>query len=192
VEKSAQLNFHEIQSNRNGSMSKPILRRALNRVFHFLARTCPGSTTLRPTLHRWRGVNIGRNVLIGDGVYLDNEWPECIEIHDNVQISIRAIVIAHTRGPGKVIIEKNAFVGPNSVLVCGGGRVLRIGAGSVIGSGSVITKSVPPHIYVAPAPVKALARVKVPLAVAESMEAFWAGLEPLEPRPSTPPPPGQG
>lgn len=169
-------------------MTKSIARRAANRVFHFLARSCPGSTTLRPMLHRLRGVSIGHKVLIGDGVYLDNEWPECIEIHDNVQISIRAIVIAHTRGPGKVIIEKEAFVGPNSVLVCGAGRVLRIGAGAVIGAGSVITKSVPPRIYVAPAPVKALARVKVPLAVAESMETFWAGLEPLERSPQNQPP----
>lgn len=156
-------------------------------MFHFLARTCPGSMNLRPMLHRLRGVNIGNNVLIGDGVYLDNEWPECIEIHDHVQISIRAIVIAHTRGPGKVIIEKEAFIGPNSVLVCGGGRVLRIGAGAVIGAGSVITRSVPPHIYVAPAPVKALARVKVPLAMAKTMESFWSGLELLDTQSSTNP-----
>lgn len=161
---------------------KSILRRATNRVLHLLARSCPGSTTLRPRLHRWRGVKVGRGVFIGDGVYLDNEWPEHIEIEDNVQISIRAIVIAHTRGHGQVIIEKEAFVGPNCVLVCGAGRVLRIGTGAVIGAGSVITKSVPPHLYVAPPPVEVLARVRVPLPAAENMGAFWAGLEPLSRR----------
>ncbi len=164
-------------------MNKSLLRRAANRCFHLLARFCPGSTTLRPALHRMRGVQIGRGVFIGDEVYLDNEWPERIEIQDNVQISMRAIVIAHTRGPGKVIIEREAFVGPNCVLVAGGGRVLRIGTGAVVGAGSVITRSVPPHIYVAPPAVEVLARVKVPLPRANSMEEFWAGLESIERHP---------
>lgn len=168
--------------------SKSLLRRATNRVFHLLARFCPGSTTLRLAFHRWRGVKVGCGVFIGDDVYLDNEWPEFIEIQDNVQISIRAIVIAHTRGPGRVIIEREAFVGPNCVLVCGAGRTLRIGTGAVVGAGSVITKSVPPHLYVAPPAVEALARVRIPLPTAETMEAFWAGLESLDRRPPNSPP----
>lgn len=167
-------------------MNKFILRRALNRVFHLLARNCPGSTTLRPLLHRWRGIQVGREVFIGDGVYLDNEYPECIEIQDHVQISIRAIVIAHTRGPGRVIIEKASFVGPNCVVVCGAGRTLRIGEGAVIGAGSVITKSVPPRLYMAcPAP-QPMARVRMPLPLAETMDEFWAGLTSLDDRSSRP------
>jgi acetyltransferase-like isoleucine patch superfamily enzyme len=161
-------------------MSKIILRRAFNRVFHTVARNCPGSTTLRPALHRWRGVKMGRDVFIGDGVYLDNEYPECIEIQDNVQISIRAIVIAHTRGPGKVIIEKAAFVGPNAVIVCGAGRTLRIGGGAVVGAGSVVTKSVPPGLFVSPPAPTPMARVRVPLPLAKTMDEFWAGLVSLE------------
>jgi hypothetical protein len=161
-------------------MSKSILRRATNRILHLMARFCPGSTTLRPALHRLRGVSIGRKVFIGEDVYLDNEWPECIEIQDNVQISMRSIVIAHTRGPGRVIIEKEAFIGPNCVLVTCAGRVLHIGTGAVVGAGSVITKSLPPHLYIGPPASEVLARVRVPLPKAESMEEFWAGLVPLE------------
>lgn len=160
-------------------MSKPFLRRVTNRWFHLLARFCPGATTFRPFLHRVRGVKIGRNVFIGEEVYLDNEYPECIEIQDDVQISIRAIVIAHTRGSGKVIVEKAAFIGPNSVLVCGAGRLLRIGAGAVVGAGSVVTKSVPAGLYVGPGPTQPLARVGMPLPLANTMEEFWAGLIPL-------------
>lgn len=167
-------------------MSKSILRRAANRVLHLIARFCPGSTTLRPALHRWRGVKIGREVFIGEDVYLDNEWPECIEIQDNVQISMRSIVIAHTRGPGQVTIEKEAFVGPNCVLVAGAGRALRIGEGAVIGAGSVVTKSVAPGLYVAPPAIEVLARVNVPLPKAKTMQEFWAGLEPIERRPPHP------
>lgn len=161
------------------TVKKFLGRRVLNRMLSLLVRVCPGATTLRPCLHRWRGVKIGRNVFIGDDVYLDNEYPECIEIQDNVQISIRAIFVAHTRGPGRIVIEKNAFVGPNTVLICGGGRALRIGEGAAISAGCVITKSVPPHLFIASPAVKPTARVGVPLPCAESMEQFWAGLTPL-------------
>lgn len=161
-------------------MNKSLMRRVTNRLFHTAARTCPGSTTLRPLLHRWRGLQIGRDVFIGDSVYLDNEYPECIEIQDHVQISVRAIVIAHTRGPGRVIIEKAAFIGPACVLVCGAGCVLRIGAGAVVGAGSIITKSVPPRVYVSAPRPQAMARVRVPLPLAGSMEEFWGGLSKLE------------
>jgi len=127
-------------------------------------------------------VKVGAKVFIGDDVYIDNEYPEAIEIGDNVQISIRTIIIAHTRGPGKVIIGKEAFIGPNSVLVCGAGRVLKIGEGAVIGAGSIVTRSVPPKIYVAPAGPQPLARVHIPLPVAATMEEFWSGLEMLDHR----------
>jgi serine acetyltransferase len=155
-------------------------RRIANRLFHLLARICPGSTTVRPLLHRARGVTVGRGVFIGDGVYLDNEYPECIEIHDYAQISIRVIIVAHTHGPGRVIIGKAVFVGPNSVIVCGAGRVLKIGEGTVIGAGSIITKSVPPRLYVAPPAPRATARVRVPLPLAKTMEEFWGGLTSLD------------
>jgi acetyltransferase-like isoleucine patch superfamily enzyme len=162
-----------------------MLRRILNRLLHRLARSSPGSTTLRPLLHRWRGARIGAGVFIGDDVYLENEFPDRVEIQDNVQISIRAIIIAHTRGPGRVIIERDAFIGPNSVLICGAGRTLRIGRGAVIGAGSVITRSVPAGYYVsAPSPTP-IATVGVPLPVATTMEEFLAGLKPIR-RPDRP------
>lgn len=161
---------------------KPLLRRMSNRILHLLARFSPGSTTFRPLMHRARGVKIGEGVFIGDDVYIDNEYPEAIEIQDRVQISIRAIIIAHTRGPGRLIIGKEAFIGPNSVLFCGADRVLKIGEGAVIGAGSVITRSVPPKLYVAPAAPQALARVRIPLPVAATMEEFWSGLEMIDSR----------
>src|SRR2546425_3486004 len=96
-------------------MKKSFQRRVFNRVLHFLARHCPGSTGFRPLLHRLRGVKVGRNVFIGDDVYLENEYPEAVEIQDGVEISVRAIIIAHTRGAGKIIIEKDVYLGANSL-----------------------------------------------------------------------------
>jgi len=118
-----------------------LLGRIFNRVLHLLARNVPGATGFRPFLHRLRGVKIGNDVFIGDDVYLENEYPNAIEIQDGVQISVRATIIAHTRGPGKVIIEKDAFIGPNTVIVVSAGRTLIIGEGAVIGAGVVVTNN---------------------------------------------------
>jgi len=161
-------------------MTKPILRRASNRLLHLLARFSPGATSFRPWLHRRRGARIGKGTFIGDDVYIDNEYPECIEVGDHVQISIRAVLIAHTRGPGSIVIQSGAFIGPNAVLICGAGQVLKIGEGAVIAAGAVITRSVAPRLYVAPPAVVATARVGTPLPLAKTMEEFRRGLTPLE------------
>jgi acetyltransferase-like isoleucine patch superfamily enzyme len=157
---------------------KSLLRRFSNRVCHLLARFTPGSTTVRPWLHRARGVKIGCNVFIGEDVYLDNEYPESIEIQDGVQISIRAMIIAHTRGPGKVIIEKEAFVGPNAVVACSAGRVLRIGEGAVLSAGCVVTRNVAPHTVLIAASTQVAGHATIPLTRAKTMEEFSSGLTP--------------
>jgi acetyltransferase-like isoleucine patch superfamily enzyme len=159
-------------------LNKPLYRRIFNRILNVLARFSPGATSLRPALQRARGVKIGANVFIGDDVFIDNEYPEYIEIGDNVQISIRAVIVAHTRGPGRVVIEKNAFVGPHCVVACSAGRTLTIGAGAVIGPGCVITRNVPPRVYLTmPAP-RPTCMATVPLPLAKTMDEFITGLRP--------------
>jgi hypothetical protein len=150
-----------------------------NRLLHLMARQLPGATGLRPRLHRWRGVKVGKDVFIGDEVYLENEYPERVEIQDGAQISIRAVLLAHTRGPGWIVIEKDAYVGPNSVLVTSAGKTLRIGAGSVIGAGVVVTRDVPAGTFIPPPSANPIARVTVPLAKAGCVDDFIRGLVPL-------------
>ena len=165
-------------------MKKGRARRVLNRLLHFFARHGPGSTGLRPRLHRLRGVKIGKDVFIGDEVYLENEYPEAVEIQDGVQISVRAMIIAHTRGPGTVVIERDAFIGPNAMIISSGGRMLRIGEGAVIGAGVVVTRDVAPHMYIANDTAKAVATARVPLSKATNIEDFVRGLVPVR-RPRT-------
>jgi serine acetyltransferase len=157
-------------------------RQLANRLLHLMARQLPGATGLRLRLHRWRGVKVGSNVFIGDEVYLENEYPERIEIQDGAQVSIRAIVLAHTRGPGWVVIERDAYVGPNAVVVTSAGKTLRIGEGAVVGAGVVVTKDVPPRMFIPPQPANPVATVTVPLAKAEHLEDFIRGLVPLRQR----------
>jgi len=161
-------------------MKKSVLRRSFNRILHLMARFAPGSQSLRPFLHRLRGVTVKHGVFIGDDVYIDNEYPECVEIHENASISIRAVIIAHTRGSGRVILEKNSFVGPNVVLCCSAGRTIRIGEGAVIAAGAVVTHSVPARTMVVASPTRAVARVNVPLTNQTSINDFLAGIEPIK------------
>jgi len=131
-----------------------------------------------------RGVKISNGVFIGDDVLLETEYPECVEIHENVSIIMRAIIVAHTRGPGKVILEKNCFIGPNVVVVCSVGKTLTIGEGSVISAGSVVTRSVPPRVMVAPPPSRPVATLEVPFTNDVTMEQFLSGIK-LLPRSSS-------
>jgi acetyltransferase-like isoleucine patch superfamily enzyme len=159
---------------------KSRLRKASNRLLHLLARFSPGATTVRPFLHRLRGVKIRGRVFICDEVYIENEYPECVEIHDEVQLGIRVMIIAHTRGPGNVIIGKSAYIGPNTVVLGHPGRTLVLGEGCVVAASSVVTTSLPAFTLARGNPAVPIARVTVPLSLADDYDDFIAGLRPLE------------
>ena len=54
---------------------KHVLKSARNRVLQSLARGGPGGNTFRVTLHRWRGVRIGKEVWIGYDVIVETAYP---------------------------------------------------------------------------------------------------------------------
>ncbi|MDD5233903.1 MAG: hypothetical protein PHG91_10965 [Syntrophales bacterium] len=159
---------------------KNIITKIANRVIHLLARNLPGSTSVRPFLHRLRGVKIHKNVWIGDDVYIDNDYPEMIEIHENAGILLRCTLLAHTRGPGKIVIGKNVVVGCGCVISCPPNYTLTIGEGSVITANSVILKSIPPFSFVAAPQAKPVAKVTVPFFGNVSYDEFMAGLIPIK------------
>ena len=163
-------------------MKKSLFRRVLNRLLHLMARFLPGSTNLRPFLHRLRGVNIQGKIFVGDDVYLENEYPEYVEIHDGAAIGLRSTIIAHsggTGGYGKIIIEKNAMIAVGCTIVCSAGQTLTVGEGSVLSAGSVVANDIPPYTLCAGPRVRAVARVTVPFTVHTSHEDFVRGLRPL-------------
>jgi acetyltransferase-like isoleucine patch superfamily enzyme len=145
-----------------------------------MARFLPGATSLRPWLHRLRGVGISGRVFIGDEVYLENEYPDAIELHDGALIGLRSTIVAHTRGPGRVIIGENVVIGAGTLIVCSAGKTITIGEGAVIGAGSVVANSIPPFTFCGGPRVQALATVTVPFTLATSHQAFLRGLRPLK------------
>jgi acetyltransferase-like isoleucine patch superfamily enzyme len=161
------------------STRKSLVRQAFNRFLHLLCRFGPGGKTLRTFLHRMRGVKIGKNVWIGDDVYLDNEFPECIELEDGAMIELRATILAHTHGAGRVVIGKNAVVGAGAVVVTSGNRTLVIGEGSVIMASSLVTGSIAPYTLYGSDASKPLARITKPFTPDTTYEEFMTALRPL-------------
>jgi len=60
------------------------------------------------------------------------------------------------RCTGRVIIEDEVYVGAGAIIRDGSQREIRIGSNSIIGMGSVITKSVPPNATVVGNPARRL------------------------------------
>ena len=127
---------------------------------------------MRPWLHRRRGTKVGKNVWISQHVYID-------ELHT---IGLRSSIFTHVYwGPrrksnhGHVVIEKNTYIGPHCVILPN----VRIGEGSVIKAGTVVTRNVPPHTFWGIPSAEPLAQVTVPLTTEHSYEEFVKGLKPI-------------
>lgn len=157
-----------------------MFKRFLCRILHILAMFIPaGGFKFRHSLHKLRGVKIHGNIFIGEQVYIENEYPECVEIGEKTQIGVRIIIVAHFRGHGKIVIGKKVWIGPNYVISTSNGRTLTIGDGAVIGASSVVTSDVPPGIFVSPEKAQPIAKVNVPWTEKTSYEELIRNLVPL-------------
>jgi len=155
---------------------KNLARRTFNRILHWLARNSPGAMSLRPFLHRLRGVRLGQDVFIGDEVYLENEFPEKVSIGDRTVLSVRSIIIAHTQGVGEVTIGRNVWIGPGSMVICTQGRKLTIGEGAVISHGAVVGHNVAREIIIAPPRSMAIGRATYPMTGPGGFAKFVEGM----------------
>jgi acetyltransferase-like isoleucine patch superfamily enzyme len=164
-----------------------VFRNILNRVLHKVAFFIPGGGTLRPLIHRLRGVKVGKNVWISQYVYIDELHPEAVTIHENCTIGLRTTIFTHfywggkrpQKSAGPVTIGKDVFIGPCCVILPN----VKIGEGAVIKAGTVVTKDVPPLTFWGLPPAKALGRITVPLTSKNSYQDFIAGLKPIRSRP---------
>ncbi len=142
-------------------------RYATNFYFNLFAMIAPYSG-LRIILHRGRGVKIGRNVMIGFNVIIDNVYPNLVTIEDGVSLAGNNIILAHSQPleyhknvfksyVDSVVIKRNAWVTIGVIILPG----VTIGEGSVVAAGSVVTKDVPPHYLVGGVPAKIIKKLNV-------------------------------
>ena len=145
-------------------------RYAIRFIFNYLlqgiAKHIPW-TGLCTSLHRLRGVKIGKNVYIGTEVRIDLIFPHLVTIEDEVTISDRVYILAHSKPnvyhkdaleayAAPVRIEKGVFIGTGAIILPG----VTIGEGSVVGAGAVVNKDVPPDTFVAGIPARAIKKLR--------------------------------
>jgi acetyltransferase-like isoleucine patch superfamily enzyme len=160
-----------------------LLRGSLNRLLQVVALYAPGGRTVKPFLHRLRGVNLGTRVWVGTDCLIETLRPDLVSIGKNSVIGIRCVIIAHFREMGKekrlahlptVVIEDDVYVGPGVIILPN----VRIGRGAVITAGSVVSSSIAPMTMVQGNPARPIAVCGVPL-VGTSYKNFLRNLKPL-------------
>ncbi|MFP4014251.1 MAG: acyltransferase [Chitinispirillaceae bacterium] len=165
------------------------MNQMLQRLLRKVAYSAPGGYSIRPGLHRLRGVTIGKNVWISQYVYIDEVHPEVVTIEDNVTIGIRTSIIAHlywgprrpSKDAGPVHIGRDVFIGPHCVIMPN----VKIGAGAVIQAGTVVSRDVPSGTLWGLPKAGPLARVSVPLTREHGFKRFLMGLRPILSGPRT-------
>lgn len=122
-------------------------KRLKNLLFLNLAKLpMPGS--FRAKVLRGGGVSIPDTTgcFIGERVTVDSNYPELIQIEKGVYITVGCVLLAHFKKigckgfyKGNVTIKENAFLGAYCIIT----KPVIIGANSIVGAGSVITKDIP-------------------------------------------------
>lgn len=87
---------------------------------------------------------------------LDTTFPIGVHLAKKCYVAFDAVVLTHDRTRGLYLhtwVGENCFIGARSILMPG----VSIGAGSIVGAGSVVTKDVPPHSMVAGNPARIIA-----------------------------------
>jgi acetyltransferase-like isoleucine patch superfamily enzyme len=123
---------------------------------------------IRPMLHRWRGVKVGKNVSIDQEVIFDSVYPELITLSDGCIVANGVQIVVHKRdfsaykvgdnvnNLGYIIeptvIGEGATIGIGAIVLGG----VNIGKGAVVAAGALVAKDVAPYTMVAGIPAKTI------------------------------------
>lgn len=111
----------------------------------------------RIALYRLIGYKIGKNTFIGMKCYLDDTEPSHTIIGNNVTISYGCFFALHGKNQDRLFIEieDKAYIGMRCNIIASKEN-LTIGSEAIVGSGSLVNKSVDQYCKVAGVPAKEL------------------------------------
>lgn len=108
-----------------------------------------------------RNISIGEDTIIGENAVLDGR--EKLTIGNHVDIASEVMIYNSEHNVESehfsavenvvlepVVIEDYVFIGPKAIILPG----VKIGKGSIVGAGAVVTKEVPPYAIVGGVPAK--------------------------------------
>lgn len=162
-----QLGSANLEANTFGGL----LRSFVGKILQWMAMTrFPIGGKMRCRLERLRGVRIGKNVFLGGGNVLDRVRPDLITIEDYVSLAGGVYILTHSNpttplreilGPeshqiAPVHIKRGAWIAINVVILPG----VTIGENSIVATGSVVNKDVPPYTIVAGTPARVVKTIK--------------------------------
>lgn len=150
--------------------SRGLFKSFFGKLIQVFAMTrLPVGSKLRCSLERLRGVNIGKHVFMGGGNVLDRARPDLITIEDYVSLAGGVYILTHSNpttplreilGPASkkvapVVIKRGAWIAVNVVILPG----VTIGENSIVATGSVVMKDVPPMTIVGGAPAREIKKI---------------------------------
>lgn len=113
-------------------------------------KICDLLISWRVKFHKMRGINIGKNVYIGYDLIFDRIHPDCItNAHSRGSLPLRN---KYPRSVHPVTIGSGVWMAPGCIVIQG----VDIGEKSVIGTGAVVTKSMPANCLAAGVPAKVI------------------------------------
>lgn len=130
-----------------------------------------GSLYLRSRDHNRIEIAVlpGGELTIGDGVFI-NQGARVVagvlvSIGDNVHIGDDAIILdsdfhsvdGSSPVGAPIHLEENVWIASRAIVLKG----VTIGRGSVVGAGSVVTRSIPPHSFAAGAPARVIRSLSI-------------------------------
>ena len=135
------------------------------RWLHAVARYAPKTPAMRASLHRARGVRVGKRVFIGTEVFIDDAVPGSVTLEDDVTVIAQTTILGHTyypthfhrllgdeetRADTHTTVKRGAYLGLRSTILAG----VTVGEYAIVGAGSVVTSDVPAYSLVVGVPAK--------------------------------------